>query len=239
MRYRLAPVKNVTRFFDGYGALANRDLGIPGIGLIYGNTGAGKSTALAYQVNQVNGVFVRATAVWTPSTMLGAICKELGNATHTQNARMLEVICEQLALSNRPLFVDEADYLLDNLKMLESLRDIHDTTSVPVILAGMAGIERRITRRAQFSRRISQWFEFEPLDLEDTRLLSDTVCEVPVAEGLLSRLHTAAKGNIGLMMVGLARIEDQGKRQHLDEIGDEDWGDRPFFLSRNQFLTSN
>jgi DNA transposition AAA+ family ATPase len=232
MRHVIAPVKNVERLSGAYGALSERDSGVPGIGLLYGFTGAGKSTAAALLINRVNGVFVRAAAVWTPSTMLGAIAMELGGEPGGKNAQQLGFITERLAMSGRPLFVDEADYLLTNIKMLETLRDIHDITGVPLVLIGMAGIERRITHRAQFSRRISQWVEFKPLDLFDARTLADAVCEVNLNDDLVGKLHSAASGSIGLMTVGLARIEAVAKGQGWDTVDAKAWGDKQFFLSR-------
>lgn len=232
MRNKLARVKNVTHFASAYKALEKRDSGIPGMGLVYGFTGSGKSTTVAWIVNQCYGIYVRATSLWTPSAMMSAILTELGIAPLHGCAKMLAVTTECITKNSRPLFVDEADYLLGNLRMLEALRDIHDLTGVPVVLIGMAGIERKLVHRKQLSRRISQWIEFQPCDLEDTELLAETVCEVKVHEDLLSRLHKEANGSIGLMTVGLSRIEAYAKTQRWHAINAEQWRDQPFFLKK-------
>lgn len=235
MRNQMAIIKNVTNLLDAYAALSARDNGIPGIGLLHGETGAGKSTAIAWLVtrNNVNGIYVRANATWTPSSMLAAILGELGNSPiHNRSAEMVNLITDQLSLTGRPLFVDEADYLLHNPKMLETLRDIHDISSSPVVLIGMAGIEKRIVHRLQLARRISQWVEFLPTDLADARTLTDKVCEVQVQDDLLKRLHDEAKGSVGLMVVGLSRIEAFARGSDLTTIGLQQWGNRQLFLSR-------
>jgi DNA transposition AAA+ family ATPase len=115
--------------------------------------------------------------------------------------------------------------------MLETLRDIHDLSSSPVVLVGMAGIERKLSNRQQLSGRISQWVEFKPADLEDAATLAKHVCEVEIAPDLLSDLHTQAKGSVRLMIVGLARIEALAKTQDWGRVDSDLWANRKLFLS--------
>lgn len=230
MKRIIAPVKNVAALGAAFSALSERDAGVPGIGLVHGFTGAGKSTAVTLLVNRSNGVFVRAAAVWSPNTMLGALVHELGGQPGGSNAKMFGFITEQLCREPRPVFVDEADYLLQNVKMLETLRDLHDTTGVPLIIIGMDDIARRITNRPQFHRRITQWVKFRELDLADMRTLVDSVCEVGISDELAGKLHHAAGGRMGLITVGLARIEAVAKGQGWESVGAKEWGSKQFFL---------
>jgi DNA transposition AAA+ family ATPase len=135
-------------------------------------------------------------------------------------------------MTGRPLFVDEADYLLHNVKMLEALRDLHDVTGVPVVLIGMDGIERKIIHREQFARRIQQWVEFKALDLADARTLTDAVCDVKVSDDLVAKLHAASGGSVGLMTVGLSRIESYAKSQAWGDIDAKAWGNRQFHMGK-------
>jgi DNA transposition AAA+ family ATPase len=232
MKNKLAPVKNVAALSAAFEALDSRSAGVPGMGLVYGDTGAGKTTAVTWLLNRTRGVYVRATATWTPSAMLGAIMTELNSEPLNRGgAAMVDHIRTRLAEQQRPLFVDEADYLLHNLKMLETLRDIHDLSSSPVVLVGMAGIERKLSNRQQLSGRISQWVEFKPADLEDAATLAKHVCEVEIAPDLLSDLHTQAKGSVRLMIVGLARIEALAKTQDWGRVDSDLWANRKLFLS--------
>ncbi len=233
MRNQFAIVKNVVALRSAFNALAGRDAGIPGMGLVYGSTGFGKTTAIAWLVNQVRGIYVRANATWTPSTMLGALMREIGaEPLRNRNSVMVDYIIGKLTLDNRPLFIDEADYLFSNLKMPETLRDIHDVSGAPVMMIGMEGIERRLVHHKQLARRVSQWVEFRPVDLADARTLTTTVCEVKISDDMLERLHAEAKGNVGLMVVGLARIEALAKANDWEKIDLARWGTRQVFLSQ-------
>ena len=230
MRNKLAITKNVSALALAYEGLATRDFGVPGMCLVHGYSGAGKTTAVTWQVNRTRGVYVRATSQWTPSTMLGCVMREVGAAPLQRRQAMLDHIVDQLAAGQRPLFVDEADYLLKNGDMLEVLRDIHDLSHVPVVLIGMQGIDKRLVHKPQLARRLSHWVEFLPSDLEDARTLASTICEVEIDDELLARLHAEAKGSIGLMTVGLARIEQLGKANGWKLVSADQWGDRKLFI---------
>lgn len=231
MKNKLAVTKNVAALQMAYEALAGRDSGVPGMGLVHGYTGAGKTTAITWLVNRTRGVYVRANATWTASAMLGRMMTELGaEPLHRGGAAMVEHITHNLASEQRPLFVDEADYLVRDLKMLETLRDIHDISGMPVVLIGMDKIDLKLKSRQQLMRRISQWVEFLPSDEDDARILCDTVCEVEIAPDLLELLHREAKGSVGLMVVGLSRIEALARANGWTAVDATKWADRKFFL---------
>lgn len=230
MKHKTVSISNVRRLVAAGQALINRAPNEPGMGLIHGPTGAGKSTATAYYVNQCDGVYVRATALWVPSAMLGVIQRELDLHPRGSNAAQIDVIVESLARSNRPLFVDEADYLVDQKRMVETLRDLHDLSTVPVILIGMEGLQRKIMAWRQLAGRIAQWVKFAPATLEDAEKLARELCEVEVDRDLVAELHAKAAGSVRLICVGLSRIEHGAKARGLRKMSLAEWGARKLFL---------
>ncbi len=223
MRSKIVPISNVARLAEAGAALLNRANGMPGMGLVYGATGAGKTTAVAWLATRQNGVFVRATALTTPTSLCESICRELGIARKGTNVATIEAIVERLAETNRPLFIDEADYIVDQKRLVETLRDIHDLASVPVILIGMANIRRSITGREQLAGRIAQWVEFAAAPFEDVRTLANELAEVDIGDDLLQRLHEAARGSVRLSVVGLGRIEQFARARGMTRIAAQDW----------------
>lgn len=236
MRHKMAIVKNLLSLRSAYEALAQRGAGVEGMGLVFGQAGFGKSTALTWLRAQTNGVHVRALRTWTQTTMLAAIMRELGVEPMTRSANMVSEIVRLLTTSNRGLYVDEIDYLASTryeLSLIDTLRDIHDLSKMPVLLIGMEGVQRRLAHRLQLARRITQWVEFLPCDLDDAKVLADTVCEAQLDDELLASLHAEAKGNIGLMSNGLARIEQFAKANSMKKaVTPEQWGNRAFFLGQ-------
>jgi hypothetical protein len=237
MRHEMATTRNVRRFLASVRELSDRPPGVEGMGLLWGAPGEGKSTVIAYATNMLDGVFLRAGANWTVTTMLQALCVELGLAPSRFRAPMVDAAVARLSERQRPIFVDEADYLLRQAVMLDTLRDIYDVSGAPVVLIGMEQAARKIQQSdyGRFARRITQWIEFRGIDLADARTLADTVCEVPVADDLMAHVHKAAAGNIGRMVTALSRIEAFGRNSGLRLVDSESWADRPMFYDQPRF----
>jgi DNA transposition AAA+ family ATPase len=234
MKNEIVPVKNLQRLAELGDLLETRAARTPGVGVVHGDTGVGKSTGLTWYVGKKKAPYVRAMQLWTPSSMLAAIAQELDVAPHRDLARMTTEIVNALATQNSMLIVDEADYVVDQKRLLNTLRDIHDLSQVPLILIGMAEFVKKLSSRIdqrQFSGRIAFKVEFEPLDLEDATLLATTLLDGVKAEAdLVKRLHEACEGSTRLITVGLQRIETFAKTKNLKIIGPREWGDRPLNL---------
>ena len=230
MKSRIVLTKNVAALHDAGEALRLRAPGMPGMGLVHGETGYGKTTAITWMANRANAVYVRALAAWTPAAMFRSILRELGRDVRGGScADMIETIVEALAMSGRPLYIDEADYLVDSKRMTESLRDIHDMATSPVILVGMGGIDARLSHRKQLTGRVMQDVRFNPLDLEDASTIARELCEIDLAPDLLEHLHRESCGSTRLICVGLARIEQSARSRGLGQISLADWGKRALF----------
>lgn len=242
MHYTTLPVKNVARLSAAGELLINRDYGMPGMGLIYGETGYGKTTAAAWYVNQCDGVYIRAMRLWSPKSMLTTMARELELDTKGKNnGELVETVIQRLGETGRPLFIDEADYVIESRRLADTLRDIHDLSTVPVILIGKKDIRKHI-KDEQISGRIAQWVEFRGADMADARLLADGLCEVTICDDLLEHLHAEAQpkgrnrealggAEIRRMVVGLGQIEQFARSRGLEKIGAAEWtrGD-DFFL---------
>lgn len=147
---------------------------------------------------------------------------------------MVASIVEELTITPRPVFVDEADYLLrDRGVMLDVLRDIYDLAKIPVILIGMESFAHDLQRFGQgrFRRRISQWVEFKGLDEADSATLIRTLCEVEVSDDLCAFVHQDRQANVGQMVIAISRIEAFAKQNGLGRITKEDWGRKSLMLS--------
>ena len=220
----IVPVKNITRLAAAGEALIRRTPGFPGMGLIHGHSGFGKTTATVWYSQRCNAVTVRAKASWTPFTMMEDISRELDLSPRSRISHMVDAVVKELSVFERPLFVDEFDYVVENGKMCDTLRDLYDLSDQPLIAIGMQDVAKKLKRREQFTGRIGQDVVFQPLDLEDAQLLVKMQCEVGIAHDLLTHLLAATRGSIRLMLVGLAKFEAKAKAAGLKEIGLAQWG---------------
>ena len=237
MKHEMAMTKNMKRFLYAVRELQNRDLGIEGMGLLWGQPGEGKTTAIGYTVNALDGVFLRANRSWSMTGLLSALCAELELPSGRTRAPMFGNCIKKLMERPRPIFVDEADYMLRSFDMLDIMRDIYDLTGSPVILIGMEDLARRLqlADNGRFARRITQWVEFDGIDTADARVLADTVCEIGVTVDLLEKLYQSARANIGRMITGLSRIETFGRTNNLAEVDAAAYGNRDFFYDQPRF----
>jgi DNA transposition AAA+ family ATPase len=228
MRSKTVPVKNIARLSSAAKALTSRAPGAPGLGLVDGLAGVGKSSAIAWLTNRPEypSVFLRAMAVSTPASMLTQLCAELRVQPGGSNAGMVTRISEKLAESGRSIFVDEADYIVDNKRLINTFRDLHDMTEAPVILIGELGIEARLQHMHRFTSRIAEHVTFEALDLQDTAVVARELCEVTVAEDLVAQVHEATRGNIRMIVVALGRIEQTARSLGLTRITKAEWSQK-------------
>ena len=230
MKHEVVPTSNVIKAVTMMEDLRSASAGEEKMGLIHGDPGLGKTTAVTHLTQRTNGVFLRARVSWTVRSMLQSIQRELGQEPGHFSDPMVEEVVQSLALDPRPLIIDEADYLLRQIDMLDALRDIYDTAQVPVVLVMMKEAPRKIrskSRLSRFKRRITQWVEFEPISLEDVERTAETMAEVEVQGGLLERIHEDTAGNMGKVVIALARVEEFAKTNDLTKVGLSEYGERP------------
>lgn len=226
MQNKIVPVGNVMRALEACKALLARAAGMPGMGLCYGASGLGKTTAIAWLATRENGVYVRARATTTPTSLLDTIGKELNLALKQRVDLKVDAIVEKLAQTGRPLFIDEADYIVGRdgeNRLANTVRDLHDLATVPVVLIGMAGIDRRIALSPQLAGRMAQWVEFQSCSEADAQKLADELLDVKVASDLVHTLSVKAGGSIRNVTVGLAKIEQFARKRGMANVALADW----------------
>ena len=220
MRNITVPVKNVTKLAAQGQALLNAPMRLTHrLGLIHGDTGLGKTTATAWFAVKHNAFYVRSMAAWkSPSALLRQICRELEIPAKRCIGDMLDSITNCLSQENRPLFIDEADYLVRYPDLRDTLMDLQDMSTVPIILVGMKDIKKEIKKSEKFDNRFLIDVEFKKLEMGDARLVTDQLCEVTVADDLLHDLYKYARGNTRRITTGLYRIEQVAAELHVTRM---------------------
>lgn len=252
MIHKTVKTKDVRRFQQAIDDLLERPEGTEGMGVLWGPPGTGKTTSLAYFVNQYDGIFIRALTCSTITSILGDLCTALGWVSENPNKKrmlrktdMVDFIVRKLAYGEpgepepmpRPIFIDEADYCFRQFELMDILRDIYDLSKCPVIFVGMEDIARKIKEQGRFARRITQWIEYQGLDLEDTIHVARECCEIPLSPELIDYVHRQTSGNIGRLIIALTRIERYSKANALDQqpVTLSMWGDRPLYFDQPTF----
>jgi len=222
MKHRIVEVKNMLKTEQLLDNLLNRSSIVPGIGLIHGESGFGKTTSVQWLFNQdgVNGVYIRCYRTDTVTSLLEKIAKEIGVPPKHNLRAMVDAIIEVIRKEALALFIDEADYIVSNARIMETLRDIYDATEQPLILVGMEEIARRISQRKQLFNRISQWVEFKPADLDDVALIAREMLEVDVEidEELLDLIRKRSNGVVRVIVTALDKLEKLAMASNVNRL---------------------
>lgn len=241
MKHKTVEVKNVLRTQTMFENLQARSMITPGIGLIHGPSGFGKTTTVTYMFNEltVSGhqpLYVRCYATDTSSSFLARVMNEMGAEPLFPLRKMVDYIVRAMNERSLALFVDEADHIVGQAKTMETIRDLYDSTEQPVVLIGMEEIARRISHRKQLFNRISEWVEFKAADIEDVHLFATELLDsrLTVAEDLLDHIRAKSGGEVRRILIALEKIERALLASDETFIDLASWGDRPLFLSHRR-----
>lgn len=78
-----------------------------------------------YAANVYRAWVVQMKSVWRPKKLCQEILKEMAIRPAKNTADMVDQISEEMARGDRPLMIDEADYLIAH-NMVEIVRDIYE-----------------------------------------------------------------------------------------------------------------
>jgi len=160
------PTNNYNRMVQAVGALSERDPTLPGLGLIYGRYGYGKSHAVTHYCGLWDIQYICVERLWRPRRLLEEIADvlNLGDAEYRLD-RLSDQVSDGLKRWKKPLFIDDADYLFKNGIMLDVVRDLHERSKVPIILIGMERSLRKLSGYGHIFSRVlpAGIVEFSPV----------------------------------------------------------------------------
>lgn len=182
MRKVFVRTQNVKNFITMMDNLQNRAEGAPGMGLVYGEPGLGKTQTILWWAAQNDAVYIRAANKMTNRWLLEEIVNELGESPYYRSSDLFNQCVSQLINNPKIIIVDEIDYLAGDNQVIETLRDIHDKTDVPVILVGMGSANKKLIRYRHLYDRISEILRFEPFTLQDIETIINHLCEIDLTD---------------------------------------------------------
>lgn len=172
--------QNVKNFIGLVENLQNKPKNIPQMGLVYGEPGLGKSQTALWLACKYDGIYLRATNLMTGRWLLEELVKELDQIPRYLTSDNFNLVVKKLKQNQQIIFIDEIDYLMNNYKSIETLRDIHDETGCPIIFIGMGLANRKLERYPHLYDRFSEILKFESFNTKDLKQIFDELSEVPV-----------------------------------------------------------
>ncbi len=233
MKKVFARTQNVKNFINMMNNLQNRAEGVPGMSLVYGEPGLGKTQALLWWATQNDAVFIRASNQMTGRWLLQEIVEELGEVPYYFSSDLFKQCIRQLSNEPRVIIVDEIDYLTGNEAVIETLRDIYDKTSVSIVMAGMGMADKKLMRYRHLYDRVSEKLKFEPFTKKDIKTIIEQLSEVEMTEcaikfifsqtnrfrqivKMINKAETIAHAN------GLSTIDEITLKEFIDDTNETD-----------------
>lgn len=212
--------QNVKNFIGLVENLINKPKNLPKMGLVYGEPGLGKSQTALWLACKYDGIYLRASNLMTGRWLLEEMVKELDEIPRFLTSDNFNIVVKKLKQTPQVIFIDEIDYLMNNYKTIETLRDIHDETGSPIIFIGMGLAHRKLERYKHLYDRFSEILKFETFGINDLSQIIGQLSEVPFIPDAIEYIHL--KYNRFRQIVQLInQMETFSKDNNLAEITKE------------------
>lgn len=199
-----------------------RSNGLPGIAVLYGPAGWGKTFAANTLANEARAYYVQMRSAWRSKTLLEKILADMGiRHEPATTARLLDMVAEQLSASRRTLILDEFDYAAKakNDTLIELTRDIYEASQGSLLLIGEELLPKKLERWERFHSRVLTWAPAQPVTLEDAMKLAPIYAStLEFDTDVLQYLVDIAQGSVRRVCVNLTQLLDFSNTQGLDRI---------------------
>ena len=118
------------------------------------------------------------------------------------------------------IFIDEIDYLMNNYKTIETLRDIHDETDCPIIFIGMGLAHRKLERYKHLYDRFSEILKFEIFGVNDLSQIIGQLSEIAFTLDAIEYIHSKYNRFRQIVLL-INQMEIFAKDNNLTEINME------------------
>ena len=190
MKKVFVKTNNVKRFITMMNNLQNRAEGVPGMALVYGEPGLGKTQTINWWAFKNNAILVRCTQLMSARWLLSEILEEMGEIYGYKISDCFKLVVRNLLVNPQIIIIDEVDYLTVDSRAVETLRDIHDKTNVPIVLVGMINAKSRLKKFNHLYDRLSEIVKFEKFSKTDIKTIVQELSEVEMTECAIRYIYT-------------------------------------------------
>jgi len=193
MKKVFARTQNVKKFINMMNNLQNRAEGVPGMLLVYGEPGLGKTQALLWWATQNDAIFIRAANNMSARWLMQELIEELGEVPYHFSSDLFKQCVRRLNNEPKVIIIDEIDYLTGNESAIETLRDIYDKTNVSIVMAGMGMADKKLLRYRHLYDRISEKLKFEPFSKKDVKTIIEQLSEIEMTDCAIKYIFSQTK----------------------------------------------
>lgn len=214
--------------------LDTRRSGLPGMGVLHGPAGWGKTFAANVLAIENRAYYVQMRSAWRSKSLLEKILFEMGvkHGRATVPA-LLDLVCEQLSASRRTLILDEFDYATKSDNLIELTRDIYEGSQGSILLVGEELLPRKLEKWERFHSRVLTWAPIQPVTVDDAGLLASIYApELQIDRAVFERLVDLAAGSVRRVSVNLTRIHEHSLTYAMERFGVADLDSMSVYTGR-------
>lgn len=230
----IAPLRNVLLLRSMVDQLVKRSPNLPGIGVLYGFAGLGKSNACAAAASAYRAIYIEVRDHFTRKLLLLAILHEMGIKPDRTAGEMFDQVANELELSRRPLILDMADYLIKR-HLVDTVLDLFEASRTAIVLAGEERFPKNLRKESErFYDRVLKFQLAERADKDDARKLASMYApDVEIKDDLLTKILEVAGGVARKIVVNIETVRQEVRKSGPGGGGGRSidlktWGTRPF-----------
>lgn len=225
----IVPLTNVGLLASAIERAQARPSGLPGLVVMYGASGLGKTVGATFAANIYRAYYVECRDTWTKKAFLAAILREMTIVPSRTMSEMVDQIADQLSRSGRPLIVDDAQYLLEKAAA-NVLTDIYNASHGTIVLIGEERVPFTLAKLERLHNRVLEWVPAQPASHDDLRTLSThSYPNLQLHDDLLDDLRKAVRGCLRRVVVNLYHVYSEAQALGWDSVDLNQWGKRGWF----------
>ncbi|WP_292458285.1 ATP-binding protein [Mesorhizobium sp.] len=210
---RPAPLKNVAAFSTLLAKMVDRDPDAPGLAVLSGPSGYGKSKSAVYGANKHRAAYVECGLYTTARSLLSQILVELGEQRPRGSIEDMKSEAIMLLAANprRPLIIDEAHFIAAK-RFVDLVRELSDKSGAAAIMIGEEMLPAHLEQFDRVHNRVLEWLQAMPCDADDFQKLTAHRCPgIEIASDLAAAILEKTKGNTRRIVINLIEIEEQSR----------------------------
>ncbi|HWH86320.1 MAG TPA: ATP-binding protein [Pseudomonas sp.] len=211
----------------------DRPQGVPGIVVMYGPSGIGKTNAGERVERQLKAFRVECKDIWTKKAFLQSILAEMNITPERTLSAMVAQIAQGLigATKMKPrrapvLILDDVQYVLDKA-FANVLTDIYNASGQStLVLIGEERVPNSLAKLERLHNRVLEWVPADDADLDDVKCLAAAhYPDLTLADDLLESLLDAVNFCLRRVVANLHRIQRVALNEGWTSVDLQLWGD--------------
>jgi hypothetical protein len=233
IRGNYAPLTNVVLTRAALAGAYDRALGLPGIVVLHGPSGFGKSTAATFAHLEGNSYYISMQRTWDWRDLVDAICVEMRLVVKGRTAKATAAISDQLAKSGKMLFLDEAHILCASTKGRGLVWDLYERTQGVILLIGEETLPQRLEADEFIHGRVYEWVAAQPATIQDTHTLTLIYCpDVQISGDLIRHIAEVSEGSARRISINLDRVRRHAKNMGWKQVDTALWGNNELYTGK-------